>query len=205
MLAACTSVQEVRAPQLPVAPAPVLDLAHPEGYGVTELKALFLTAGAPERKTLRACAVDFEKLVAKTQLVDELRLGARELVTEDPKAYHWCFYDSLLGLDEGLRRAADLDEKQKMMLSTYRFAIPVARAFQVLFKDSRYLRWAVQRYRTLSPQVFYRRVELTPEATAELAVLENPFGAWKTAPELPSILTKYGIRSEPERAPAGVK
>jgi len=199
----CSSIQSVQAPVLALNPAPVLDLAHPSGFGGGDLKAIFLTPQAPERSSLNACADEFLRLSKKTELREELRAGARELVTEKPQLYHWCFYEKILKLDEGINKAKLLEEKQTLTLDTFKFAIPIARAFQIEFKDSRYLRWAIQRYRALSPFVFHRRVELTPEATAELAVLENPFGVWRAVPDQKSILEKYGLR-EQERAPASV-
>jgi len=205
LLAACTSIQEVRAPQLPVEPAPILDLPHPQGYGSTELKSLFIGAKAPDRATLKDCGADFNKLVARTQAMDELRTGARELVLENPADYHWCFYDKFLVLEEELRKPLGIEERQKLTLEIFHWAVPFARAFQLEFKDSRYLRWAVQRYRALSPQIFFRAVELTPQATEELAVLENPFGIWKAPQQAASILSKYGLRTEPTRAPAQTK
>lgn len=204
LLASCSNLQVVDAPPLPPKMAPALDLPHPMGFGVQELKALFLSAGAPERGGLAKCSADIETLVAKTQLREEIRDGARELVLEDPTRMHWCFYERLLTLEEGLRAATDLQTRQGLALTTYRMAVPVARAFQLEFKDSRYLRWAIQRYRAMSPSIFYRKVELTPEATMEMAVLENAFGAWKTEPTPQTVLTKYGIRAPVERAPAAV-
>lgn len=210
-IAGCSSIQSVQAPVLAPNPAPVLDLAHPSGFSGGDLKAIFLTAQAPERSSLHACADEFFRLSKKTELREELRAGARELVTEKPQLYHWCFYEKILELDEGINKAKLLDEKQTLTLETFKFAIPIARAFQSEFKDSRYLRWAIQRYRSLSPFVFHRRVELTPEATAELAVLENPFGVWVAVPDQKSILEKYGLRQvnpkqarTPDRAPATV-
>ena len=207
LLAACTSIQSVQAPVVPPEPAPVLDLPHPQGFGITELKALFLDPKAPEPAQVVGCADAFKELSRKTQLRDEIRAGARELVIEKPVLSHWCFYSKLLELDEALRKNGIIEDRQQMTLATFNFAIATARAFQLEFKDSRYLRWAIQRYRAISPIVFQRRVELTPEATAELAVIENPFGIWKPLPERQSILKKYGLREEDQpakvdRAPA---
>jgi hypothetical protein len=200
LLAACSTIQSVQAPALPPAPAPVLDLPHPQGFGMNELKALFLDPKAPERSQIATCADTFLALSRRTELREEVRAGARELVLEKPVMHHWCFYSKLLELDEGLRKAKLLDERQQLTLQTFSYAIATARAFQLEFRDSRYLRWAIQRYRALSPVVFQRRVELTPEATAELAVIENPFGIWKPIPDRQSILQKYGLREEPARA-----
>ncbi len=202
LLASCSNLQVVEAPALPPKMAPALDLPHPMGFGVQELKSLFLAAGAPDRGGLAKCSSDLETLIAKTQLREEIRDGARELVTEDPARMHWCFYERLLSLEEGLRSATDLQTRQTLALTAYRMAVPLARAFQLEFKDSRYIRWAIQRYRAMSPSLFYRKVELTPEATLEMAVLENAFGAWKTEPTPQAVLTKYGLRAPVERAPA---
>ncbi len=199
-IAACSSIQSIQAPVLPAEPAPVLDLPHPGGFGTTELKALFEFARAPKHESLKGCSDEFLALTKKTQLREELRSGARELVSENPMQHHWCFYSALLALDESLRKPLGIDERRAMTLETFSYAIATARAFQTEFKDSRYLRWAIQRYRAHSPVVFQRNVELSPEATAELAVLENPFGVWKPAPTAQSILKKYGLREE--RAPA---
>lgn len=214
LLASCSNLQVVDAPALPPKMAPALDLPHPMGFGVQELKGLFLSAGAPERSSLANCSADLERLLAKTQLREEIRDGARELVAENPSRMHWCFYERLLSLEDGLRLPTDLQTRQTLSLNTYRLAVPLARAFQLEFKDSRYLRWAIQRYRAFSPSIFYRKVELTPDATLEMAVLENTFGAWKAEPSTQTVLKKYGIRTpkasvtepapEPtvERAPA---
>ena len=69
-------------------------------------------------------------------------------------------------------------------------------------ETSRYLRFAVSHYRRMSEWVFYRKLELTPQATSELVEAANPFGVYRTPAEAASILEKYNLRAK-EAANAG--
>jgi len=199
---ASLSTAHLQNPQAIIEPEkiPILNLPHPEGYSTRELEAIFLTARAPQRPDLAECDHDLLKLEKFTTAKDEIRQGARELVVEDPATHHWCFYERLLSLEEKLKTSGDILEKQELTMAAFQYALPMARAFQSEFRDSRYLRWTIQRYRALSPSIFFRKVELTPDATQELAVLENPFSNWKAEIPENSILAKYGLKTVPPTA-----
>lgn len=66
------------------------------------------------------------------------------------------------------------------------------------FHDSRYLRWAIRHYRSLSQVVFYSKVNQSPQMTAELTEVINPFGLWReTASSAGSVLEKYHMARTP--------
>jgi hypothetical protein len=166
---------------------------HPNGYSISDLRAIFTTLLAPNQVELKDCDADFKKLRSATQAAAELNQGARELVRRDPVKYHWCYYHMVLQLEDTLKSETYLDEKQKSVIDTYAILTPMARAFMQEYHDSRYVRWGINHYRQVSAWVFYRKVEMTPQATSELVEASNPFGLLKEAtPTLP-ILEKYGI------------
>jgi hypothetical protein len=148
---------------------------HPDGYDIGDLRTLFKRREAPDPASLASCDQDYRKLKTYTESADELKEGVREMVRRDPTAYHWCFYSKVLALEEFLRSDAFIDQKQKKVLETYEFITPVARGFMTEFRDSRYFRWASYRYRQISAAVFYRKLEMTPNATEELVDVGNPF------------------------------
>ena len=123
----------------------------------------------------------------------ELIEGARELVRRDPVKYHWCFYGKILELENSLKSESYLDEKQKSVLDVYGSLTPMGRAFMQEYHDSRYMRWGVKHYRQISEWVFYRKVELTPQATSELVEASNPFGLLRDAVGMVPVLEKYNI------------
>jgi hypothetical protein len=196
ILAACSSTpkvaQESALPiSAPIAPA-FLEVPHPQGYDLADIRAMFLDAKAPTADALKDCDQAYLKLAALTQSAEERALGAREFVKADPVTYHWCFYGKILELEDKIKSDAYIDEKQGDVLKTYGFLVPVARGFLSEYKDSRYLRWAVKHYRVLSDVVFYRRLELTPEMTSEMVTATDPFPA-DAIPANQSVLSKYKI------------
>jgi len=174
---------------------PILRLPHPSGFSTRDLQAFFKLSGAPRREDLATCSAVIIKLHLMRATREEIRSGVQELVLDEPMQQHWCYYDRLLTLDEQLRGTPDLVDLQNLVLDTFQVLLPMAQAFQLHFKDSRYLRWAIQRYRTLSPVVFFRRVDLTPETTQALVQIENPFSSWKNEPKGESVLQKFGLKS----------
>ena len=192
---ACSTTQVQPLAILPETPPPYIQVPHPAGLDFGDLLAIFAEKGAPSPDAFKDCDSEFTSLRAKTQSREELLQGARELVRRDPVRYHWCFYSKLYDMDLQLKSAVYLDERQKLVLDRYLFLTPVARAFQVEFNDSRYLRWAVSRYRNVSEHVFFRKVELSPQGAADLAGPVNPFGRYRKSadPQPQGILDKYGI------------
>ena len=189
----CSTTQLSPEPAPAPSPPPYVHVPHPAGTDLADLRAIFHDPTAPSAESTKDCEKDFLKLKKLAQNEEELRDGARELVSLDPVKYHWCFYTRLSELQESLASMQYIDEKQKKVLETYAFLVPVARGFLQHYHDSRYLRWSVLNYKRISEWVFFRKLELSPEETAELVQIANPFGLWReeTAPD--SILEKYGI------------
>lgn len=183
---------EVTPIALPRAPE-ILRAAQPSGTDLTDIEALFQDPSAPARAELRDCDSDFRRLTSLTTSSDEIRRGACELVRLDPSKYHWCFYSRLLDLFAGVKASNFIDERQKATLDGFYFLTTVARGFMSEFRDSRYLRVAVKHYRRVSEWVFYRRLELTPQGTAELVDAENPFGFWREQASQSLVLSKYNL------------
>lgn len=193
----CSTTKVAELPPVPLNPPGYVTVPHPEGLDIGDLMAIFTDRAAPAPEELKECDAPYKSLRAKTQSKDELDQGAREMVKLEPLRFHWCFYGKLWDMEEQLGQMVYLDEKQKLVLDRYLFLTPIARAFMAEFHDTRYLRWAVTRYRKLSEHVFYRKVELGPQSTMELAGFSNPFGLVKPpSGEVRGVLEKYGITRE---------
>lgn len=190
----CSSGQIEPLAELPKVPV-YAEIPHPVGLEYADLLAVFTDPKAPMPDTLASCDSDFQKLKKATLSRDELLDGTRELVRSDPSKYHWCYYSKVFLLDKKLKEMTYVDEKQKLILETFLFLTPVARAFQSEFQDSRYYRWAVGRYQRYSEMAFYRKVEPTASANAELAGASSPLGNQRMIPQDSDrgILDKYGI------------
>lgn len=193
---ACTTTEVSPLPELPPSPPSYSKVPHPLAYDMGDIIAIFTEKDAPTLESLASCDADFIKFKSMTNNPEDIRQGARELIRQDPVKYHWCFYGKILTLDEQLKKDVYLDERQKDVLDAFSFLTPIARAYQLEFQDSRYLRWAIHRYRRLSEWVFYRKLELTPEITSELVVATNPFHLWREPAEAKkTMLEKYGFIS----------
>lgn len=190
----CSTSQLNPLPQLPPAPPPYVHVPHPEGMDLGDLMLVFTHRDAPALDSLGACDSDFVTLQSKTVSRDELEQGALEFVQSDPVKYHWCFYGKLLELDGKLKEEPYIDQRQKRVLNTFQFLTPIAKAFHDEYQESRYLRWAVIRYRQLSEFVFYRRLELAPDAAMGMGTTVNPFGLLRAPSESRGgVLEKYGL------------
>ncbi len=204
LMSACSSTQVAQAPAPISEPEkiPVLALPHPEGHASADLEALLKLPEAPQAP--ESCHVTQRELAKRVLDSQELERGVAELVIDQPALQHWCFYHRFRRLDSELKELDGILKKQQHLIEAYRDILPVARAFQSEFKDSRYLRWAIQTYRRVSPQVFFRAVELTPEATQEMVLIERPFSDWRTPASGLSVLEKYGLKEMEGREPASV-
>jgi hypothetical protein len=199
----CSTAKVDPLPPVPPTPPGYVQVPHPEGLDHGDLMAIFTDANAPSPDELRNCDADFTKLRKATDSRDELVQGARELIRLDPSKYHWCFYSKLYLLEDQLKAAVYIDERQKAVLNTFVFITPFARAFSEEYQDTRYLRWAIARYRKLSELVFYRQMELSAQMTSELASSVNPFGLVRPSRDegRVGVLVKYGIVKDEEPAP----
>lgn len=197
---------EAEVPAAPAAEVPgYAGVPHPVGLQIGDVLALFSEPGAPKRDSpeMRTCAADYDALEKRTKSKDELKQGILELVRKEPIRYHWCFYSKILELENELRHAQMLDDRQRDVVTAYRFLAPLSRAFYREFHDSRYLRWAVSYYRRASELAFYRRVETSPSLTKELVGSGADDDATRGISEkATSVLEKYGI-VVPERLQPG--
>ena len=162
--------------------------------------AIFVEKGAPDPASLTECDQPLRLLREKTSDVSEWLEAARELVRNEPVAMHWCFYGKLYGLEARLKSLSFLDERQNWIIREFQTLTPLARAFQKEYQDTRYLRWAVNRYRSLSEWVFYRKLELSVDGIAALGPQAlNPWGKVRPPRERISgpILERYGILQSP--------
>ncbi len=194
LAASCSSIEVNPPPPLPE-PPDYVRVPHPEGLDIADLNAIFSSKEAPETGSLKGCDADLAKLRSLTANPEELAQGARELVRSNPVGYHWCFYRQILDLEHHLKEDNYFDERQKHVVEVYLFLTPIARAFIFEFGDSRYLRWAIARYRRLSEFVFFRKVEIAPRMSSDLIVNSaDPIGFVRTTePQDQSMLEKYGL------------
>jgi hypothetical protein len=188
------------APLDPMAPAPIevpayVQVPHPIGEDIGDIEGIFRDPRAPGPDEIAICDTKFRKLAAATRSREEILAGARELVRIEPVLQHWCFYGKMLELEGILRDPAGLIEsRQRAVTDAYLYLTPVAKAFLTEYRDSRYWRIGLSRYRRLSELVFFRKVEPTPQTTSELVVASNPF-AWMRPGDFStlSVLRKYGV------------
>lgn len=187
-------------PILPEAPPhPYTAVPHPEGLTIADLMALFAEKGAPAPDSQSGCDVTYRKLRERTRSFDELVRGARELVKADPVMHHWCFYSTVWTLEQKIKDAPYIEDRQREVIRAYVYLTPMARAFREEYSDTRYLRWAISRYQRLSESVFYRRVEITPHAASEIGGAEVPLQGLRPKVDQPEqgVLTKYGLMAVP--------
>ncbi len=203
-ISGCSTTElDVKPPPPPEPPA-YLKVPHPNGFDISDLKAVMAHKDAPKTETIKTCDSYFHKLMKDVRSEDERERGVLELLRTDPVSYHWCFYGKVLDLEESMQTSTYLDERQRNVLTTYSFLAPVAKAFRKVYQDSRYLRWAVMHYKRISKHIFFRNLELSPEGTLELVQIPNPFGLWREPAGEDSVLQKYGIAQQagPQPSPS---
>jgi hypothetical protein len=206
-----TPVAPIAPPAAPLAPG-WASVPHPAGFDLADIEAIFLAAPPVAQTAVAArpltrqevanCDRPFRVLKEKTISKLEFVTGIRELVRTDPVAQHWCFYGKILEMEQKLKEPERLLKgRQQLVLETFEYLTPVARAFYDELNESRYWRWAIQRYRLASDRVFFQRVEPSAETTSILVTAVDPF-AWVRPGEPPvgSVLQKYGLLPPPPSA-----
>lgn len=190
--AGCSTTQIIAPP--PPNPPEYLSVVHPRGADIGDLMAIFQDPTAPRDPSFsKSCDRDFRQLKSRSISIDEMNRGLSELVRRDPVHYHWCFYAKVLLVENELKKDQYLDQKQRIVLDGFDFLTPISRIFSSEYHDSRYLRWAVVKYKHLSEWVFYRKLDLTPAGTEELVQASNPFGLWRQLEQSAPVLEKYNI------------
>lgn len=193
LISGCSTTETTPA-AMPTLTAPeYVKVPHPGGFDVSDVTSLFVDPTAPKAEALQDCDASYKKLRTLTQSDDEIRQGTRELIKQDPVSYHWCFYGKIVELETAMKKLEYVDQKQKKVLDTYAFLVPVARGFMSEYRDSRYMRWAIRHYKHLSEWVFYRKLEQNPGMTKELVQVTNPFGLWREPASEKSVLDKYHL------------
>lgn len=148
--------------------AEAVKIEHPQNFSMAALDKMFQKANVlPQSESLKTCDQDFRKALPLAKEKSKQLDLAKELIHLDPQHYHFCFYQQIKNLEES--KIKNLEERQKMVIETYEFLAPIARAFLETYGDSRYLSWAVKEYQQINPVVFYRRVNESEELSASLA------------------------------------
>ncbi|MGK5087281.1 hypothetical protein WDW86_06960 [Bdellovibrionota bacterium FG-2] len=188
-----TTVVTPLPPPAPFLP-PYLKVPHPAGYDLGDLRAIFQEKDAPTAESLKDCDADYMKLRTLTVSEEEREVGARELIKQDPVRLHWCFFSKLLAIEDTIVSPKSfIDERQKKVLETYLFLVPISKAFMAEYKDSRYYRWSIRYYRRISETVFFKRVEISAPVTAELVEAATPNGFPKEERPSRAVLDRYGL------------
>ncbi len=173
-------------------PREYLILPHPNGSDLMVLQKLFTDPLAPTDKDFaETCDADYRKLKTLTPSPVEVAEGLRELVQNNPGQYHWCFYAKMRDLERDLAAGLTIEETQRRVLEEYGFLVPLARDFSVDFRDYRYLKWAIQRYLTVSEWVFFRPLQLTSNGMLEVGMEGNSHGLSLGGFDPPTVLLKY--------------
>lgn len=127
----------------------------------------------------------------------EFKAGLKELINKHVTYYHYCFYEKLNALEIRLKTEDYIEDRQAVVLKTYRTLTPLARAFMENWRESRYLRVASERYQKLSPRVFFRKVEPSAETTRQLVDLQGTQEQQERALESPSSVVEKLKVTEP--------
>lgn len=203
ILGGCSTATLTEVPTLPNIPEYV-KIPHPAGYELSDLRALFFSPLAPQGvqgEFADTCDDEFKKLTEVTKSRDDLKLGATELVTNDPERMHWCFYSKLNKLQMVLNSDATWSTRQKKVLETYKFIGPISVAFTDVYHDSRYARWASTYYSKISEWVFFKKVAPSEDATLFMVNHSNqnpePWTQLKNKDASASVFKKYGISFTP--------
>jgi hypothetical protein len=198
----CSSTTIVKeTPVLPEVPDYV-KVPHPVSFELSSLKAVFNHPLAPQDvlgSFSTQCDSEFQNLAKQTKNKEERSKAAEELVSVDPERMHWCFYAKISTLQDSLQSEITWTDRQKKVFDTFEYVSPIANAFQSIYHDSRYLRWASQYYVKISEWVFFRKVQPIAEGTSELVNGSNPnnLEPWiQTARNKEignSVFKKYGV------------
>ena len=150
----CTSAQispEPIAPPQQDEKAAFRDRAkHPDGFNISDVKALFIASSAPTLESLKNCDFDYYAETTLARNREELFMALPEHIKTDPEKYHWCFYAKILLLEDELsNEKLYVDERNKLLIQRYPFLVHIARIFLADFDDPRYLEFANHNYKRL--------------------------------------------------------
>lgn len=182
-------------PPLPEVPK-YTQLTHPPGVLVSDLRAWEATLPAGRAEELKDCDAPFHVLSEKSGSKEEIAKGVMELLDQDATKAHQCFYLKLNEVTREIDSEKSIQERQKIVLRLYAYLSAMARGFQDRFHDTRYRRWALSSYQKHSERVFFRRLEVTPEATSDLVSDSEANGFTYYMPErqpATQVLEKYGL------------
>lgn len=106
--------------------AEAVKIEHPQNFSMAALDKMFQKAKVlPQSESLKTCDQDFRKALPLAKEKSKQLDLAKELIHLDPQHYHFCFYQQIKNLEES--KIKNLG--QKMVIETYEFLAPIARAF----------------------------------------------------------------------------
>jgi len=167
------------------------ELPHPKAASRWRTRELIMTSQITMQDEIRTCKNELSALSGNA-LSPETMLTSRNILTqsiiENVAAYHWCFYLSMLDLDNKLD-AADVNmsfsEKYEMFTQGMKSQWILARALDAALGSKKYFGYLRRRYMEISQVHFGKRLE----------VISAPLGDLNRTP--PSLIPKpAGFYSE---------
>ncbi len=160
------------------------ELNHPKAASRWRTRELIMTSNITMKEEIESCKNELIALNANA-LSPETLLSSRNLLTqsivENVEAYHWCFYLSMLDLDNKLD-AADINmnftSKYGMFVQRMKALWILARALDAAIGSKKYFGYLRRRYKDISQGHFGRSVE----------VISAPLGDLNRTP--PSLIPK---------------
>lgn len=161
----------------------VNELKHPKAPTSWNTRLVIMTNPIPEPEKLEACQAQLA-VVGEAATSPDTLLGAENQVYYEVRqnidTYHWCFYFSMMKLDDVLENEfmdISVEERNQRFVKTMKALWLLARALDRSVGGEVYFTYVKKRYIQLSRDYFARDVEaLSPPLGEDQGSMANPQG-----------------------------
>ncbi len=141
-----------------------LNASHPKEPNAWFTRKLIMTSRQPSSEGIERCKERVESTANQAtnlRSLEDISADLERTVSDNPKIYHWCFYQMMADLDNKLAKEAPLmDEKSGIFLTRMRCLWVLASALDATNGTHRYMQYLRARYTEISQNVFGRNLEI---------------------------------------------
>jgi hypothetical protein len=144
-----------------------------DGYGLTAphpkeptawfTRKLLMTSRQPSSESISKCKDRVESTAGQAtnlRALEDTAAGLEAAVNNNPRVYHWCFYQMMSDLDINLAKDAPvMEEKAGIFIARMRSLWALGKALDSANQTNLYMRYLKSRYTEISQNVFGRNLE----------------------------------------------
>lgn len=136
---------------------------HPKEASAWFTRKLIMTSRQPSADSINRCSERVDSISSQAPNLRAMQDASASLessVSDNPRIFHWCFYQMMADLDIKLSNDVSLmEEKSEIFMSRMKSLWVLGKALDDSGRSNRYIKYLKARYTEINQTVFGRRLE----------------------------------------------